>query len=168
MDHRSFKIELTLAFWLDFGPLDAFGTLLLNSRCILESKWTPSVLQVGSKCFQMDAKWAHRTLQNRAHSRVLARFCPCARSWNSSAELQVHPGVQVDAKWAPSGLQVLPDGRQAGSKWPLSGLKYLQNHAHSHSLARFCPSGRLWCLSAAQIACKWFPRGLKSFYVRFE
>ena len=111
--YRSFKIELTLAFWLDFGPLDAFGTLLLNSRCILESKWTPSVLQVGSKCFQMDAKWAHRTLQNRAHSRVLARFCPCARSWNSSAELQVHPRVQVDAKWAPSDLQVLPKGRQA-------------------------------------------------------
>ena len=113
MTYRSFKIELTLAFLLDFGPLDAFGTLLLNFRCIPESKWTPSVLQVGSKCFQMDAKWAHRTLQNRAHSCVLARFCPCARSWKSSAELQVHPRVQVDAKWAPSDLQVLQKGRLA-------------------------------------------------------
>ena len=30
------KIELTLAFWLDFGLLDALGPLLPDFRCILE------------------------------------------------------------------------------------------------------------------------------------
>ena len=64
----------------------------------VESKWIPSGLELPPKCHQ-----------NRAHSRVLARFCPCARSWNSSAELQVHPRVQVDAKWAPSDHQVTAD-----------------------------------------------------------
>ncbi len=38
----SCKTVLTLAFWLDFGLLDALGTLLLDSRCILDSKWAKS------------------------------------------------------------------------------------------------------------------------------
>ena len=45
-------------------------------------------------------------LQNRAHSRVLARFWLSGRPWNFSAELQVHPGLQVASKWPPSSLQM--------------------------------------------------------------
>ena len=44
-----FKIVLTLAFWLDFGFLDALETLLLDFRCILDSKWPLSGLQVDSE-----------------------------------------------------------------------------------------------------------------------
>ena len=47
-----------------------------------------------------------KDLQNRAHSRVLARFWLSGRPWNFSAELQVHPGLQVASKWPPSSLQM--------------------------------------------------------------
>ena len=36
-----FKIVLTLVFWLDLGILDVLGTLLLDFRCLLDSKWAP-------------------------------------------------------------------------------------------------------------------------------
>ena len=96
---------LTLAFWLNFVIVHALGTLLLNSRCILESKWTPSGLQVTSKCFKKDAK------------RLQVRF-----------------------------------------EWP----EVLAKPCSLYSLTRFCPSGTLRWLSAAQIACKWPPRGLST------
>ena len=50
------KIVPTLAFWLDFGFLDALETHLLDFRSMLDSKWLLSGLQVGSK-------WASSGLQ---------------------------------------------------------------------------------------------------------
>ena len=54
MTYRSFKIVLTLAFWLDFGLLDAFcwtsAASCTASGLHVDSKWTSGGLQVDFKC----------------------------------------------------------------------------------------------------------------------
>ena len=152
-----FKIVLTLAFWLDFVLVHALGTLLLNSRCILESKWTPSGLQVTSKCFQKDAK---RLQVPSEWPEVLAK--PCSLSQSGS----------ILPFWAPLVPLCCPNSLQVVSTWPQELLHALRvdsgtpakpcSLSRSGSILTFlAPLVHPWNPSGLQVVHKWSPGGLK-------